>query len=97
MKARITIELACEECKGRLNYHNDSTIVKCGTLKCKMRGVEFLSPTIQLEPVVNKASAEAEAKKAATVAKRKATMEANKLAKESGTGVADEEQTSATG
>lgn len=96
MKARITIELACEECKGRLNYHNDSAIVKCGTLKCKMRGVEFLSPTIQLEPVVNKASAEAEAKTAATVAKRKATMAANKLAKEAGTGVADD-QTSATG
>lgn len=96
MKARITIELACEECKGRLNYHNDSAIVKCGTLKCKMRGVEFLSPTIQLEPVVNKASAEAETKTAATVAKRKATMAANKLAKEAGTGVADD-QTSATG
>lgn len=96
MKARITIELACEECKGRLNYHNDSAIVKCGTLKCKMRGVEFLSPTIQLEPVVNKASAEAEAKTAATVAKRKATMAANKLAKEAGTGVADD-QASATG
>jgi len=95
MKARITIELACEECKGRLNYHNDSAIVKCGTLKCKMRGVEFLSPTIQLGPVVNKASAEAEAKKAATVAKRKATMEANKLAKEADTGVADD-QASAT-
>ena len=94
MKARITIELACEECKGRLNYHNDSAIVKCGTLKCKMRGVEFLSPTIQLEPVVDK---EKEAKTAATVAKRKATMEANKAAKEADTGVADEEQASATG
>ena len=93
MKARITIELACEECKGRLNYHNDSAIVKCGTLKCKMRGVEFLSPTIQLEPVVNK---EAEAKKAATVEKRKATIAANKLAKESGEGAADD-QTSTTG
>ena len=87
MKARITIELACEECKGRLNYHNDSAIVKCGTLKCKMRGVEFLSPTIQLEPVVNKAAQEAEDKKAATVAKRKATIAANKLAEKSDKGV----------
>ncbi len=97
MKARITIELACEECKGRLNYHNDSTVVKCGTLKCKMRGVEFLSPTIELEPVVNKASEEAEAKKAATVAKRKATMEANKAAKLLTGGEADEKQASAAG
>lgn len=97
MKARITIELSCEECKGRMNYHNDSLVVKCGTLKCSKRGVEYFSPTIQLNPVVDKTAADAEAKTAATVAKRKATIAANKLAKEADTEVADGDQTSATG
>jgi hypothetical protein len=82
MKARITIELECQGCQGRLNYHKDSKVVKCGTLKCKMRDIEFHSPSLTLEPVIDTAAKEKEAKTAATVAKRKATMEANKVAKE---------------
>ena len=82
MKARINIELTCEECNGRLNYHQESKYVRCNTLKCSHRGVLFYCPTVNLQPVVDKAAEEAEAKKAATTAKRKATMEANKAAKE---------------
>ena len=77
MKAKMHIELKCEECSGQLTYHKD-VFIKCNTLKCSLRGKLFHGPSIELQPVADKA---AEDKKAATVAKRKATMEANKAAK----------------
>ena len=77
MKAKMHIELKCEECSGQLTYHKD-VFIKCNTLKCSLRGQLFHGPSIELQPVTDKA---AEDKKAATVAKRKATMEANKAAK----------------
>ena len=79
MKARINIELACEECNGRLNYHQESKYVRCNGLKCSKRGVLYLSPTVELVSVADK---EAEDKKAATNAKRQETIAANKAAKE---------------
>ena len=81
MKARMHIELKCSECNGQLSYHKDD-FIKCNTLKCSLRGQLFHGPSIELQPVVDKAAQEAEDKKAATNAKRKATMEANKAAKE---------------
>ena len=80
MKAKMHIELKCEECSGQLTYHKDE-FVKCNTLKCSLRGKLFQGPYIKLQPVVDEATKEAEDKKAATTAKRKATMEANKAAK----------------
>ena len=88
MKARINIELTCEECNGRLNYHDESKYVRCNTLKCSQRGVLFHCPTVDLLPIEDKA---AEAKKAATTAKRQATMAANKAAKEVADGEANVE------
>ena len=80
MKAKMHIELKCEECSGQLSYHKD-VFIKCNTLKCSLRGQLFHGPSIELQPVVDKAAEEAAAKTAATVEKRKATMEANKAAK----------------
>ena len=86
MKAMIHTEVRCEECSGMMQYHNN-TLVKCNTIKCSQRGIEYHAPTIKLESVADK---EAEDKKAATSAKRKATIEANKAAKEAEEGEADD-------
>ena len=88
MKARMHIELKCGSCNGQLTYHKDD-FIKCNTLKCELRGELFHGPSIELQPVVDKAAEEAEAKKAATTAKRQATMAANKAAKEAIDGEAD--------
>ena len=80
MKAKMHIELKCEECSGQLTYHKD-VFIKCNTLKCSLRGKLFHGPSIDLQPVADEADKAAEDKKAATVAKRQATMAANKAAK----------------
>lgn len=61
MKAIIHTEVRCEECGGMMQYHMDSKFVKCNTLKCSQRGVEYFAPTVTLDPVIKK-KAKAKAK-----------------------------------
>ncbi len=49
MKAIIRTEINCGECGSLMQYHKESTVVRCNQLKCKERNVEYLAPTIDLE------------------------------------------------
>ena len=58
MKAIIRTEINCGECGSLMQYHKESTVVRCNQLKCKERNVEYSAPTIELvkanEPVQEK-------------------------------------------
>lgn len=49
MKAPIRVEVLCGECNGQMQYHENGKFVRCNTLKCSQRHVNYLAPTIQLE------------------------------------------------
>lgn len=48
MKAIIRTEINCGECGSLMQYHKESTLVRCNQLKCKERHVNYLAPTIEL-------------------------------------------------
>ena len=48
MKAIIRTEINCGECGSLMQYHKESTVVRCNQLKCKQRHVDYLAPTIDL-------------------------------------------------
>ncbi len=50
MKATIHTELRCGECSNMLQYHHN-TKVRCISLKCAQRNVEYEAPTIDLKAV----------------------------------------------
>lgn len=52
MQAIIYTEIRCGSCGGVMQYHKDSTILRCTRLKCDERNVEYKVPTIDLEPVI---------------------------------------------
>jgi hypothetical protein len=54
MQAKTNIELKCEECGGQMQYHEEHKYVRCVKIKCPERGVLYWSPSIGLEPVVEK-------------------------------------------
>jgi len=49
MKAQIRVEVLCGECNGQMQYHQEGKFVRCNTIKCSQRHVNYLAPTIQLE------------------------------------------------
>lgn len=51
MKAVIQSQIHCGECNSLMQYHEENTKVRCNQLKCEQRHVEYLAPTIELEPV----------------------------------------------
>jgi DNA-directed RNA polymerase subunit RPC12/RpoP len=51
VKSTIHAEYKCGECGGMMQYHENSTKLRCTKLKCSQRNIEYLVPTIELEPV----------------------------------------------
>lgn len=48
MKAKIKCEINCGECGGQMQYHENGKFVRCNTVKCSQRHVNYLAPTIDL-------------------------------------------------
>ncbi len=51
MQASIVSEIKCGSCGGIMQYHKESTVVRCTKLKCDQRNIEYNAPTIELKPV----------------------------------------------
>jgi hypothetical protein len=49
MQATIHTEVRCGECGGVMQYHKESTVLRCTRLKCSQRNIEYKAPTIDLE------------------------------------------------
>lgn len=49
MEAKIKAEINCGECGGMMQYHENGKYVRCNTLKCSQRHINYLAPTITLK------------------------------------------------
>jgi len=48
MQAKLKVQLQCGECNGQMHYHDNDKYVRCNTIKCKERHINYLAPTIEL-------------------------------------------------
>jgi DNA-directed RNA polymerase subunit RPC12/RpoP len=48
MQAKLQVQMNCAECNGQLQYHENGKYVRCNTIKCSHRHVNYLAPTLEL-------------------------------------------------
>lgn len=48
MQAKLKVQLQCSECNGQMHFHEEGKYVRCNTIKCKERHINYLAPTIDL-------------------------------------------------